>query len=383
MRARSTHTLISDPYRAGVALGEALADLEPEVVFLFSAVHYGGSAELLEGLRDVLGRDELVVIGNSGDGFYSGDRASDLGAVALGLNSEGEVAWTLAAAAGLGADPAGATREAFVRLRAAAGGEPDLVFLAADFRADASLIEAVLRDEVDCPVMGGLAADDNRMAGCYLYAGDEVLQDAVVLLGARGPIRFDIRVANDLTPVGRPGRVDEAEGTQLQRIDGIGAMAFIERETGKPVLQTDRGVVALSVIDPARPAQRSLRAIVPDFGAAEGAIGLYGGIEPGKTVQVCLTGPAELLREVKGIAEQARSLEFEPVAGLLVSCTGRKQLLGGEIAREAGLLGEAFGGGLPLAGYPSFGEIGPLRDGAGYTRNLFHNMTYIVLLIGA
>jgi len=28
---------------------------------------------------------------------------------------------------------------------------------------------------------------------------------------------------------------------------------------------------------------------------------------------------------------------------------------------------------LPLAGFPSLGEIAPLRVGNGYTRNLFHN----------
>jgi hypothetical protein len=34
-----------------------------------------------------------------------------------------------------------------------------------------------------------------------------------------------------------------------------------------------------------------------------------------------------------------------------------------------------------LAGFPSFGEIAPLRRRGGYTRNLFHNMTYVLLLL--
>ncbi|MBL8509374.1 MAG: FIST C-terminal domain-containing protein [Chitinimonas sp.] len=382
MRASTCETLISDPYRAGLALGEGLAGLAPEVVFLFTAVHYAGSTELLEGLYDALGRDDLVVIGNSGDGYYAAGRASDLGAVALGLNSGGKVRWTVACAQGVGDDPVAATRSAFAQLRSAMAEEAALVFLAADFRADASLIETVLRDEVDCPVVGGLAADDDRMRTCYLYANRQVLQDAVVLLGMAGEVRFDISIGNALTPVGRPGLIEEAEGTALYRIDGIGAMDFIERETGKPVLQTDRGVVALTIVDPDRTAQRRLRAIVPDFGRGHGAIGLYGGIEAGKTVQVCLANPADLMAEVSRIAGRVATLDFQPVAGLIVSCTGRKQMLGNDIAREAGILAESFPAGLAIAGYPSFGEIGPLREGEGYTRNLFHNMTYILLLVG-
>ncbi|QDQ27730.1 hypothetical protein FNU76_15990 [Chitinimonas arctica] len=383
MQAKSSHTLIADPYRAGVALGESLSALAPEVVFLFSTVHYAGNPELLEGLRDVLDYPGLLLIGNSGDGVYETSRVTDMGASVLGLNSGGEVSWHTVAVQGVAADPVATTRRAFADLRLAMGGEPDLVYLASDFRTDASMIEVVLRDEVDCPVMGGLAADDDRMQLSYLYRDGEVLQDAIVLLGARGNLRFDIAIGNAISPIGRPGTIESAAGTQLYRIDGIGAMDFIERETGKPVLQTDRGVVALSIIDPDRVAQKRLRAIVPDFSRAEGAIGLYGGIEAGKSVQVCLASPDELLVEISTLAQRASLLAFQPVAGLIVSCTGRKQMLGSDIRRETELLSEAFPDGLALAGYPSFGEIGPLREGQGYTRNLFHNMTYVLLLIGA
>ena len=41
MRTQSAQTHQSDPYRAGLELGEALAECAPEVVFLFSSIHYG------------------------------------------------------------------------------------------------------------------------------------------------------------------------------------------------------------------------------------------------------------------------------------------------------------------------------------------------------
>ncbi len=38
---------------------------------------------------------------------------------------------------------------------------------------------------------------------------------------------------------------------------------------------------------------------------------------------------------------------------------------------------------LALAGFPSLGEIAPLRTADGYSPSLFHNMTYVLMLIGS
>ncbi len=382
MQASSAYTSNSDPYRAGIELGTALKATAPEVIWLFCTIHYGGSTELMEGLYDGLGSDTAVLIGNSGDGVYATDRASNLGVAALGLNSGGKVRWAAGLAEGATADPEGATRRALAAVQAALGGEqPDLLFLSSDFSTDASLIERALHD-IDAPAIGGFAADDNLMQSCFLFVGRKLVRDAIVMLGVKGDFGFDIRIGNSLTPIGQPGLVDDAEGTQVRSIDGLSAMAFIERETGKPVLQSDRGIMSLTVIDPARLAQRRLRSIVPDFSTNAGHLGLYGGIETGKQVQVCLARPDELIREVYDIAEASRRVDFTPCAALIVSCSGRKQLLGNQIEHEVKALSQAFPHGLPMAGFPSFGEIGPLRDEHGYTRNLFHNMTYVLLLIG-
>lgn len=384
MRALSASTELSDPYRAGLALGEALRPLAPEIVFLFSAVHQG-TAEILEGLYDALENDELMVLGNTGDGFYASDKVGDLGASALGLNSDGAVRWRQASVGDIARDPANAVRRAIATLQEQAGGEPArLMFLFSDFRIDASTIENVLQHEVDCPVVGGLAADDNRMAQCAIYANRQLLQNALVVGAAYGDIRFDIRLAHRLRPVGRPGTVDVASGNQIQRIDGIGAMDFIMRETGKPVLQTDRGITSLMLMEADNLAERRLRSIVPDFSTGEGTLGLYCGIEAGKEVQVHLAEPQELIDEVHEIADTLNTDTSmpDPAAALVVSCAGRKWLLGDDIGHEVSALGEAFPAGLPLTGFCSFGEIGPLRTAQGYSRNLFHNMTYILLLIG-
>jgi hypothetical protein len=261
------------------------------------------------------------------------------------------------------------------------GQTPCLGYLVSDFRADASEIEAVLGDRVDFPVVGGFAGDDHRMVKSYTYANRDVSSDALVVLAAYGELHFSIAVGNSLQTVGNIGQIEAAEGTQIDRIDGLSAVGFIERETGKTVLQTDRGVLCLSVHDPSKNNEERLRSIVPDFSKKSGSVGLFGGIANGHQVQVCRARPEDLTAEVYAIAEAARISGKPPVAALVVSCSGRKALLGGHVEHEVAALTRAFPNGLPLAGFPSFGEIAPLRRGNGFTRNLFHNMTYVLLLI--
>jgi len=381
MRALSASTTVTDRYRAGVVLGEELSPLKPEVVFLFSSLQYGVDAELLEGLDDALETPGVVVVGNTGDGFYERGRVSNLGAAALALHSDGKVAWKVGSATGARADARGCTRTALARMKESAGGSsPAFGFMCADFRADGSLIEAVLQEETEAPFVGGLAADDYRFQRSSLFLGREVLEDAVVVLGAYGEVPFEIAVGNSLRAVGTAGRVSEAKGRSVRSIEGLSAMDFIQRETGKPALSSDMGIVTFSISDPQRPEVKRLRSVLPGVEVATGAVGLLGGIEQGQSVQVCLANPEDLVREVYDIAAHVRHLS--PVAALVVSCAGRKETLGKHIEHEVRALSQAFPAGLPLAGFPSFGEFGPLREQGRLTRSFFHNMTYVVLLIG-
>ena len=379
MRAVSSSTVVHDPYRAGVALGEALAGLAPEVVFLFSSVDYA-FPELLEGLHDALQRDDLIVVGNSGDGFYETAGVSNHGAVVLGLNSGGQVRWRLERFGQLNEDLEGKVEQLMASLTVD-GERPCLGYLISDFRVDAARIESVLRERVTFPVVGGFAADHRQMAKCFLYVNRSVIDDALVMLAAYGDLRFSISVGNSLRAVGRAGLVEAAERAQVHRIDGISAMDFIEREIGKPVLQTDRGILSLLVLDPEVPEEKHLRSIVPDFSMNPGSLGLFCGIAKGRTVQVCVARPEDMVAEAHAIANAACARHGAPAAALVISCSGRKALLGGHIGHETEALKSAFPLGLPLAGFASFGEFAPLSRDGGYTRNLFHNMSYVLLMI--
>jgi hypothetical protein len=292
------------------------------------------------------------------------------------------VQWRISSVEDIGADPAAALRCGLSAL-ADDGRPPSLMFLFSDFRVDASAFEDVLQHEVACPVVGGLAADDNRMFDSIVFAGRRLLHNALVLGAAYGPVRFDIRVAQAMRAVGQPGRVEDAAGNQIRRIDGMGAMAFITRQTGKPVLQTDRGITSLMLIDEENPEEQRVRSIVPDFSASAGTLGLFCGISAGRLVQVHIADPTDLVAGVNEAATALGRSVSKPAGALVVSCVGRKALLGEGIGQEVAALRRAFPAGLPLAGFCSFGEFGPLKKTEGFSRNLFHNMTCVVLILGS
>lgn len=408
MRSKSASTTLADPYRAGLTLGTTLAEIAPEVVFLFCTMHYPQRDELVAGLYDGLGDDGVVLIGASGDGFLERSQVADIGACALALSSNGRVRWHLAHAGNALLQPQQALRSALAQLHSAMQGrDPAFYFLLSDFNLDASELEIVLRDEVRVPLIGGMAADDNsQMQHCCLFANHDIVPDALVLLACDGPLEFQVHIGNSIATVGSPGRVESAHGKTVQRIDGMTAAGFVERATGKPFMRSDQGSVSMTILHDSHPFEKKLRAVVQNSNELDGALKLHGGVQAGDMVQVCLASPAQLQQEVRHIVTQARASGFQAQAALIISCAGRKALLGGQIQFEVQAVSDAFGAELPIAGFPSFGEIGPLLLDADpapadlppssepslatvpgapprrYTRNLFHNMTYMLLLFG-
>ena len=378
MRALSASTVITDSYRAGVALGESLAELEPEVVFLFSSIHYA-VPDLLDGLHDGLERDSVIVVGNTGDGCFGTDGVSDFGAAALALTAQGRVSWRIEQIDGL-QDEVESKLERLIERLSDEGKEPCWAYLVSDFRVDSIRIETMLRDRSRFPIVGGLAMDDRHGTNCFLYANRKVIDDPLVVLAAYGDLDFSIVLGNSQRPVGRPGSIEAATLNQIHRIDGISASDFFERETGKPVLQTDRGILSVRITSAENPGEERLRSIMYKAPVNSGSLSFFGGVTAGDSVQVCQASQDVMISELHTIAEALRDTRRTPAGVLVISCTGRKTFLGALIENEVTALRDVFSPKLPLAGFASRGEIAPRRTGGTYTNNLFHNMTYVAVV---
>jgi hypothetical protein len=178
--------------------------------------------------------------------------------------------------------------------------------------------------------------------------------------------------------------VTESAQTRVVSIDGVDAMDFVEREIGRPVSRVDQGIVTFNVIERDTKASKYLRSILPESfdGDARPGLSVFGGIPAGSRVQVCLADPEDIVAEVRRVAAEVGESAFDPAAAVIVSCAGRKHLLGNRIEHEAKEIVKARRGDIALAGFPSFGEIGPVKIEGKYTDTFFHNMSYVLLLLG-
>lgn len=384
MRAVSCFSTNMDPYRAGIELADKLSAIQPEVIFLFPTIHYNGSPEIVEAIFDVLDPENTVLIGNTVDGFYEKNKVAGVGVSALGLNSDGVVKWHLHHQSGVGETPFNATTKCITQLnKACCHSSPSLYFLASDFRTDTDAIVEALRKTATAPVVGGLAADDYSFKECFVYVNREVLTDSIAILAVEGNLLFNIAVANTLQPMGKPGTITDCSKTQVKSIDSIPAMDFIERELGKPLEVVDQGNIIFRLIEKEIPGEHRITALLlPDDRMLDSSVKLFGRIDRGKSVQVCLAPPEKILQDVKDIGLSLKDLPFKPIAALLVSCAGRKKVLADNIGNEVKEILQSFPSLEALVGFPSFGEFGPLRTDTGYSQPLFHNMTFILLLIG-
>ena len=118
----------------------------------------------------------------------------------------------------------------------------------------------------------------------------------------------------------------------------------------------------------------------------EGTISLAASIPEGSPITLTTATRGDIINGAKLAAEQAKeSLQgAEPQAILMFSCVGRKLVLGRRTQEEVAAVKEVLGAEVPLIGFYTYGEIGPidkLREQLSTTK--FHNETVVLWVLGS
>jgi hypothetical protein len=383
MHYLSASSRTTNPYRAGLEIGEQLAAIRPELVLVFCSINYGDQlSEVVAALRESLG-EQVLICGGTGDGIIETTQVAHHGICALGISSAGTVQWQAALVAGVGADSRAAAVEASRQALTRLNMPPTLAFiLATGTSADGSLLVEGVREVLTIPVFGGLSADDRQFARSMVFLGDQVSQDCVLVLVAGGSIDFRLNAASGWAPTGKAGVVTSATGNTISRIDQQTAAAFVHDQVGATLGTADLGVIPLAAFCSPEDTTYYLR--TPSAtNPATGEMTLFGQIPTGSRVRVCTSTLAEIIGGVDAAVNPLTGTTFVPGCAIVISCAGRKWLLPESGREELQRLTELLGN-IPLVGFPSFGEIGPFRQADGsYTAPHFHNVTFVVCLLGS
>jgi hypothetical protein len=234
------------------------------------------------------------------------------------------------------------------------------------------------------PVAGGLAGDGSAFSATLVGAGGKPpAERRVAAIGFYGAsIRFGHGSAGGWDAFGPERRITRAEGNLLLELDGAPALDLYERYLGEEAagLPGTALLYPLRVWDPRRPEHDVVRTVLAVDRQAR-SMTFAGDIPQGWMAQL-MHGAMERLG--RGAAEAGRRAAHlcpggaEDSFALLVSCIGRRLVLGQRAGEEIEATLGQFAAGTPMLAFYSYGELAPR---AGHGTCDLHNQTMTVTLL--
>ena len=113
---------------------------------------------------------------------------------------------------------------------------------------------------------------------------------------------------------------------------------------------------------------------------ASGSLTLAGEIDPNGYLKLMHASTDKLVNGAEAAAEAATTMLTNPgeSRAILVSCVGRKLVMGNRVDEEVEAVGEVLGNKTILTGFYSYGEISPFTPGASCK---LHNQTMTITCI--
>ncbi len=229
------------------------------------------------------------------------------------------------------------------------------------------------------PVNGGLAGDGADFRETLVGANCNPKARMVAALGFYGEsIRVGHGSAGGWDVFGPRRRITRSRGNILYQLDGAPALDLYEKYLGDEAsgLPGTGLLFPLRVFDPANPDHDIVRTILA-VDRQERSMTFAGDMPEGWIAQLMRGSHDRLVAGAADAARQARIPDHSPVA-ILVSCIGRRLLMGQRVHEEIEAAVGELGSHSTALGFYSYGEISPHDD----TRvSELHNQTMTVFTI--
>jgi hypothetical protein len=248
--------------------------------------------------------------------------------------------------------------------------------------------EAVLRGAygvlgAGVPLFGGAAGDGGQMSGTFQIHGTEVFTNGVMAacIGSDAPITIGIDHGWRMT--GEPMIVTKSANCRVHELDDTPALdAYLERQDAPAEVYNDRPALQQYLLSRPLGVRRRSGVEVRNMSTKVDLDGRTiggGGDLPLGSLTFAMEGDEEsVLTASAGACRSAiDQLGDVPAIGMLTfSCAACRAVLGDEgIAVEAARIAEQAGG-IPFAGFHTYGEIARTKGING-----FHNQTMVVLAL--
>lgn len=232
------------------------------------------------------------------------------------------------------------------------------------------------------PVTGGLAGDGGAFQRTWVMADGAATDDGLLAIGLYGKsVHFAHGSFGGWQPFGPARKVTRCKGNVLFELDGEPALELYKRYLGEQA----KGLPASGLLYPFAMLGRDHNAIglirtILGVDEKQGSLTLAGEIDPDGYLKLMHASTDALVDGAIAAAEAARTMLDKPGKGLalLVSCVGRKLVMGDRVDEEVEAVGEVFGRGAMLTGFYSYGEISPFTPSVDCK---LHNQTMTITYI--
>jgi hypothetical protein len=261
------------------------------------------------------------------------------------------------------------------RWAAGAFARPALLVVASGLATDGEQVVRGIVNELgaDAPVYGGLAGDDVRFQGTFVFTATERSPQGVLVLAFdANEVEITGIASSGWAPVGGERTVTGATGNVVHTIDGEPALDVYREYLG---LNEDA-----SIVFPEYPLQLErdgytvLRAPLMSDPSSRSLV-YAGSVPEGATVRFSCAPGAEITEHALADIRTLRERTPNADALLLFSCKGRHMALGPMAEDEVQPIQELWDA--PLVGFYTYGEIGKNAVGASD----FHNETCVVVTL--
>lgn len=233
------------------------------------------------------------------------------------------------------------------------------------------------------PITGGLAGDGGAFRQTWVLDGDGVASDTIVALGLYGDsLNFSHGSFGGWSPFGPARKVTRSAGNILYELDGKPALEVYKRYLGEHA----NGLPASGLLFPLAMLGRDhdeiglIRTIL-GVDESDGSLTLAGEIVADGYLKLMHANTDALVDGAEAAAAAAQKMSGSHASGLvlLVSCVGRKLVMGGRVDEEVEAVSAVLGQHAVLAGFYSYGEISPFSPGVECK---LHNQTMTVTCLG-
>jgi hypothetical protein len=234
------------------------------------------------------------------------------------------------------------------------------------------------------PISGGLAGDGGSFTRTLTVTPSGILPDRVVAVGLYGDgLKIGHGSFGGWSAFGPPRKVTRSEGNVLYELDGLPALDLYREYLGEYAkdLPASGLLFPFEMLDEGHASVGLIRTIL-GVDDAKGALILAGDIDPTGYLRLMHASTDNLVDGAEAAARRicdALGGEVGDGLGVLVSCVGRKLVMGDAVDEEVEAVAGVLGRSLKLTGFYSYGEIAPFSS---TTDCKLHNQTMTVTFLG-